>query len=696
MRHKLGLLSSLGLSFISTFTWGEETSTVLETIRVQAESTREDVSQNSSATKFTHDVLDVPFNRAYLSKQIMEQQDVQRIDDALTLVSGVFHQNSFGGGFWDNYSFRGFSTDPNLGAAMIRNGLSVNRGISAPKDVVNIESLEFLKGPMAALYGRGETGGLLNLNSKKPQWESESELNLRANTQEQYRISLEHTAPINDELAYRLAVAHEDNQSFRDHVSSERWFFSPQLTWKISDQTQLDFDSEFTEHKGTFDRGVSTVNHQFVMDPKTFTGEPDDGDLKIKDYFYQLRLSHEFNPDWKLNSAVSYKDAKMVGFATEPRRMQADGRTLERQRRYRDYTSEDVLAQTELLGKLDTSWARHEILLSTELGQLDYKQNQLRRNHSTSSPNTIDIYQPEYGKYLPNLAPFTNTKEQQRYFALNVQDQIFFNDQWSVLFGNRFDQVEQDFKNHLTQTESNQTLHQNSPRFGINFKASDQWAFYTNYGRSFAMNSGMNRNGQTFAPEKGESYEVGTKYKVNDQSVLSLALFKMKKRNVLTTDPIDSNFQTAAGEVSSKGIEFDLNSQITDRWFVNANYSYTDAQIEKDQDLAKGARLSNVPKHQGAVSTNYEFLQEGSTKAGVGANLTYVGERSGHNLDNGFNLPSYTLVNLNAYYAPSDRLRYQLNVNNLFDKTYYVSSYSDLWVQPGEPLNASISAQWKF
>ncbi|TLU26672.1 TonB-dependent siderophore receptor, partial [Acinetobacter baumannii] len=206
-----------------------------------------------------HDVLDVPFNRAYLSKQIMEQQDVQRIDDALTLVSGVFHQNSFGGGFWDNYSFRGFSTDPNLGAAMIRNGLSVNRGISAPKDVVNIESLEFLKGPMAALYGRGETGGLLNLNSKKPQWESESELNLRANTQEQYRISLEHTAPINDELAYRLAVAHEDNQSFRDHVSSERWFFSPQLTWKISDQTQLDFDSEFTEHKGTFDRGVSTV-----------------------------------------------------------------------------------------------------------------------------------------------------------------------------------------------------------------------------------------------------------------------------------------------------------------------------------------------------------------------------------------------------------------------------------------------------
>ena len=81
--------------------------------------------------------------------------------------------------------------------------------------------------------------------------------------------------------------------------------------------------------------------------------------------------------------------------------------------------------------------------------------------------------------------------------------------------------------------------------------------------------------------------------------------------------------------MSSKGIEFDLNSQITDRWFINANYSYTDAQIEKTKTWQK-ALVCNVPKHQGAVSTNYEFLQEGARKAGVGANLTYVGERSGH------------------------------------------------------------------
>ena len=441
MKYKTTFLPVLGFSFISCLAWGDDM-TVLETIKVRAEASSEhDVQKNTAATKFSHDVLDVPFNRSFIDSETLKQQDAQRIDDVLTSVSGIFHQNNYGGGFWDNYSFRGFSSDPNLGAAIIRNGLSVNRGISAPKDMVNIQSLDFLKGPAAALYGRGETGGLLNINSKKPLWQSESEVNLSANSFEQYRFSAEHTAPLNDEIAYRLAVAHENNQSFRDHVSSERWFFSPQLSWKISDQTQLDFDSELTQHMGTFDRGVSTLHQQFVMDPKTFTGEPSDGDMRVKDHFFQLRLNHALNDAWRFKTAMSYKDAEMVGYSTEPRRIQADGRTLERQRRYRDYQSEDLLWQNELLGTVDHTWARHELLLSTELGQLDFKQDQLRRNHGTGYLNTIDIYQPIYGVYAPELAVFTNTQERQRYAAINLQDQIFFNDQWSILVGNRYIQL---------------------------------------------------------------------------------------------------------------------------------------------------------------------------------------------------------------------------------------------------------------
>lgn len=83
-------------------------------------------------------------------------------------------------------------------------------------------------------------------------------------------------------------------------------------------------------------------------------------------------------------------------------------------------------------------------------------------------------------------------------------------------------------------------------------------------------------------------------------------------------------------------------------------------------------------------------------KAGIGSNISHVSARSGHSLDNGFDLPAYTLMDLNGYYQPNERLRYQLNLHNLLDKTYYISSYSELWVQPGDPLTLSLSARWRF
>lgn len=701
MSPKLILLSSCTLlshSLFSTIAWANsaEETYALPAIVVKSTAVTEDIVTSTAATKFNHDVLDVPFSRSLLYEALIKQQDIQRIDDALSQVSGVFSQTNYGGGFWDNFSFRGFSSDQNIGPQILRNGLSVNRGLSATRDMVNIESMDFLKGPMAALYGRSETGGLLNINSKKPQWESASEINLRANSLEKYRASFEHTAPINDQVAYRFAVAHEDNQSYRDEVSQSRWFFSPQLSWKLSDRTQLDLDTEFTRVEGTFDRGVSTYQKQFVMDPKTFTGEPGDGDHLQTDKFYQLRLAHTLNDDWKMKSALSIKDSLLKGFSSEPRRIQSDGRTLERQRRFRENKSDDALLQTELLGTIQQDWAKHEILLSAEVGQLKYHQLQLRRNHSAEIPNIIDIYQPIYGQYLPALPLFINTEDRQKYFALNVQDQVFLNDQWSVLLGARFDHVTQDFRNKIADTAHKKDLQQTSPRFGVNYRLNDAWSIYANYGQSFAINSGMDRNNQVFDPEKGRSYEVGSKYQINPQSLMSLAIFKMDKENVLTTDPSDSNYQITAGEVSSQGIELDLETQLSDQFSVRASYSYVDAQVEKDQMLKKGSRLSNIPNHSASISGQYEWELANAEKIGLGATAIYVGERSGHSFDNGFDLPEYTLIHLNAYYVPTDQLRYQFNLNNLLDKTYYTASYSELWIQSGDPLNASLSLQWKF
>lgn len=703
--------SILGFSLFPGFTWADDKSTnLLSTITLQAAHQQENQTKTSATTKFTHDVIDVPFSRSFLSEEILKQQDVQRIDEAIQLVNGVYAQNNYGGGFWDNYSIRGFTTDPNVSATIIRNGLSVNRGLSAPRDMVNIESIDFLKGPAAAMYGRGEMGGLLNITAKKPQWEPQGEVYLRANTEEKYRGSFEYTAPINDEVAYRFAVAHEDNQSFRDHVNSERWFISPQLSWKLSDQTQLNFDSEITRQKGLFDRGISAYKGQILMDRKTYTGEPSADQNEVSDQFYQLHLAHTFNDDWKLNSAISYKQGKISGSSNEPRSFEADGETLNRQRRQRYTYTTDRLAQIELLGKVDSSWARHEILVGGEAGTLVFNQSQLRCdngragqiNGGYSNPkrycvNQINVNHPQYGTYPKDMGLFTNTHEVQNYAALNLQDQMFFNDHWSVLVGGRLDHVKQNLDNNVNGIYSSKTFNEVSPRVGLNYKLNDHLSFYSNYGRSFALNTGTDKSGNVFAPEKGEGYEIGSKYRPTDDSLLSAAIFHMKKRNALTIDPNDTSYQYAAGEARSQGVELSFQTQLASKLNLLANYTYTDAIITQDTSIAKGTRLNSVPKHNANLSLDYTLLDDGHRKAGVGGNVVYVGKRNGTQNDQGrLELPDYTIMNLNAYYAPNAKFRYQFNLNNVFDKTYYLESYSDMWIQPGDPINASLSVQLMF
>ncbi|MEB3766693.1 TonB-dependent siderophore receptor [Acinetobacter sp. MD2] len=700
----------LGLVLLPVLSWGDnKTEDTLPTITVKT-TDKEDEKLTSSSTKFRHSIMDVPFSRNFLSEEMLKQQDIQRIDKAIQLVNGVYAQNNYGGGFWDNYSIRGFTTDPNVSSTVIRNGLSVNRGLSAPRDMVNIKSIDFLKGPATAMYGRGEMGGLLNINAKQPQWEPQGELSLRGNTEEKYRASVEYTTPINDQLAYRLALAHEDNQSFRDEVNSQRWFISPQFSWKISDQTQLNFDSEITQQKGLFDRGISAYQGQILMNRKTFTGEPSADQNKVSDQFYQLNLIHQINDDWKLNSAISYKQGKITGSSNEPRSFANDAETLNRQRRERYTFTKDLLAQSEMLGTIDTAWARHEVLIGTEIGRLIFNQSQLRcdsgrvgringgySNSARYCVNQINVNHPQYGDYPNYMGMFTNTHEVQDTAALNMQDQMFLNDQWSILLGGRFDHVKQSLDNYVNAASSNKIFNEVSPRIGVNYKLNDTLSFYSNYGKSFALNTGTDANGQVFAPEKGESYELGSKFQPSDANLFTAALFHMKKRNALTIDPKDPSYQYAAGEARSQGIELSFQTEFASKLNVSANYTYTDAIITQDTNIAKGTRLNSIPKHNANLSLNYTMLDDGDRKAGVGGNVVYVGSRNGTQNDQGnLKLAAYTIVNLNAYYAPNSKLRYQFNLNNLFDKTYSVESYSDMWIQPGDPINASLSMQWHF
>ena len=131
---------------------------------------------------------------------------------------------------------------------------------------------------------------------------------------------------------------------------------------------------------------------------------------------------------------------------------------------------------------------------------------------------------------------------------------------------------------------------------------------------------------------------------------------------------------------------------------VFAKRGYTDASVTKgDTSIRTGSSLPNVARHSGNLLLTRTFRAGGGDAVTVGAGLNYVGERLGDVAVSGsFRLPAYATARLLAAYAPTPRLRLALNLDNLFDRAYYASAYSQLWVAPGAERTITATLSYPF
>jgi iron complex outermembrane receptor protein len=275
--------------------------------------------------------------------------------------------------------------------------------------------------------------------------------------------------------------------------------------------------------------------------------------------------------------------------------------------------------------------------------------------------------------------------------ALNLQDQIRFTDKLFGVIGARYDHYEQRLDNEVAGRRTEQTHEKVTPRVGVLYQLVPEIGLFANASQSFKPNNGADFSGATFDPEEGVGYEAGVKLDLFDGRLgLTAAAFHLAKENVLTSDPANDGFQIAAAEVRSRGLDLQLAGQLTDAIRVIGGYAYVDAEVTRDNTLASGSRLLNVPRHSGSLLTTYEFLDGDLRGLSVGGGVNYVGDRAGQ-ADSDFELPSYTTVDLLARYKATEKLTLGVNLNNAFDRTYYERSYSNVWVMPGEPRNLSVS-----
>jgi len=666
--------------------------------------------RNISATGATKNdalIKDLPMSVRVITADLLSDAGVTDLSGALDLSSGISRQNNFGG-LWNSYSMRGFTGDPNFGSDYMVNGFNSSRGYNGLRDGANTNTVEVLKGPSSALYGRGEPGGTVNITTKKPLFQPAQTVELSGGSFNTWRTAVDLTGPVNESVAYRLNAAFEDGDSFRDTVHARHYLVSPSFVWMLSDNTTLSYEVEAVQQKAPFDRGVLAVNNQLGVVPVSrFLGEPGDSDMTIKSLGHQIFLQHDFNDDWSLQTGLSYRKSSLTGYSTEASALQSDLRTLWRQRRFRDYNATDVSGRFEVLGKVVTGPVKHSLLFGVDAYSFDDDRYQMRGKPSAAVPYAIDIYDPVYGvSTAPTLVPITNTQERQRARAVYAQDQLEFSEQWKALVGVRYDKYDQTVTNLLATpaAETAQSPSATSPRVGVVYQPTKMLSLYATASKGFRPNSGISKAGDSFPPETSRSYEVGTKLDSADGKLSgTLAVYQIQKKNVLTTDPADINYSIAVGEVESKGVELDVSGEVVANLRLSAAYAYTDSHVTSSSaaaaatGLAEGRRFPNVPRNTANVFATYYIPLSNGQRASIGGGVNYVGERLGSvDANDAFTLPAYTVFKLVSSYTVNKHLRLSLDIDNLFNKAYYASSYSSLWVYPGTERKFTATAQYKF
>ena len=698
------LISICVLQAFSPFTWAEVAST--ETTRVELQATNitgaadyetaqgpvqgYHATRSASATRTDTSIHETLQSISVVSKDVVEDIGATRLQDALDYAGGVGRANNFGGQGLTTFTVRGFTT-----GEFYRNGFPINRGYPNMPDANTIERLEVLRGPATMLYGRGDPGGTFNVVSKQPLAEPKVTLGSQLDDQGMQRATLDASGPLDEQgrLAYRLNVVGEGGDTFRDHVETERYGVTPVVTWQATDDTKVIFEGDFMRNNHPLDRGLTRyANQKGTPSRDTFWGEKDVGKLHNDNNMAQLRFEHLLNDNWTLGGGFQWLDGTLQGNAIEANSLAADGRTLSRNFNYRKLEWTDKDTQLNLTGHFSTGGFDHTLLTGVEFEDYDYK-SIIQRSSGLAGSYPIDIFDPVYGQPRPALTRTpTHDKENLKTYAAFVQDQVALTERLKVLAGARFERFEHDYESYVTGVKPwNTADNAVTPRVGVIYDLTETVAVYADAARSFKPNTGAAREGGGFEPEKGKSYEMGIKWEALERQLsVDAAIYQIEKKNVLTTDPLDSTFSVAAGQVRSRGFDLNVAGNITPEWRVIGGYAYVDAEVTKDNTIRVGSRLANIPRNSFSLLNVYEF-QDGALKGlGLGAGGKYVAERVGQTSNTPFSMGAYTVVDLLGYYKVNDKVRLNLDVKNLFNRDYEEGAFGNVYAYPGEPRTVQV------
>ncbi|OZI74827.1 TonB-dependent siderophore receptor [Bordetella genomosp. 12] len=659
-----------------------------------------------AATKTVTPVLETAQSITTITRRQMDEQAPRTVSEALRYTAGVLSDRDTNSRY-DSIFLRGFGafgTATNYVSYL--DGLKLPRGqafAQAAIDPYLLDRLDVLKGPSALLYGQVSPGGLVNMASRMPTAQSSNEVFVEGGTHNLAQAGLNTRGSFNEDgtLLYGLTVVGRHSDTRYSGVEEGRVGVAPSLTWKPSADTTLTLtayyqkDPEGGYFNSLYPTFLAPSQYKSDLGRRLNIGDPDFDNFKREQHGVGYQLEHRVNAAVTLRSRLRYADVD-VDFSSLQMAGPLDAagyipRQALRSIEHVKGVSTDNQAQIDF-----TTGA----LAHTVLTGLDYQYTKSDWRYNWAPASALNVANPQYGQPVGPLTTIIDSAQTLRQTGAYLQDQLRYGN-WRALLGVRHDWTTQDSDNRLAGSSTDQSSEQTSYRAGLLYMFDNGLAPYASYSTSFEPNIGVDASGNPFVPSKARQYEIGLKYQPTGVDALfTVAAFDIQQRDALVPDVI--GFNTQEGRIRSRGLEFEARGQVSKTLELIAAVTLLDIKVTQAAVAAnEGKRPQAVPKYFGSLWANYRFTPGALEGVKVGAGVRVVGSSYADNA-NEIKASGYTLMDaalrydFGAKFPSLKGLEGRINVNNLFDKTYYSSCSSNYYCQygNGRQVIAGLSYRW--
>lgn len=707
----------------------------LKKIQVKASAITKDTGYQATQTrvgKVLQDPHDIPQAITTVTHDLMHDQQVGSLREALRNVSGLTFNAAEGGRAGDNFMLRGFYSFGDIYLDGVRDTAQYNR------ETFNLEQVDVLRGSAAMLFGRGQAGGVINQVSKMADVDDANTITGSLGNDDYHQITGDFKRHLTDTAAIRVNVMDRHEETYRtnpaegDHPTTDRKGIALSFGAGIGTDNEFFLNHVYTQTRDVPDYGIRfDIDHRPLNNSsngrsdKTFWGNSDnfdDSDTRMSTAIF----THKFDKDTQLRTQIRNADYKRGYWAKTPgnvvpTELNKIGGNVTRKMHY-----ETLNLQSDFSTKLDLAGKQHEVLAGLEyLKEENYRNSLQPINPTTGLAYTqtgavltaaIATNGVTYNRHLASLTTAPAKFDADNY-AIYVQDTIEFTKNWKLLLGMRRDELR---ANYSSATSPKLSYGENSYRAGLSWQPSPESHYYAAWSDSFSPTADLYQ--LTVAPqppERSKTFEIGSKWLLLDGDLaFRAALYTSTKDWERNTD-LESTAAILTKKRRTNGLELEATGKLTNNWQIFTGISLMDAEILEVAENVnattgaitvadarfKGQRPRNTPPVTFNLWTSYRINSVWEIGSGVEAKAwrtAYVpSATNGGSLfvDGGFHpnyAPGYARVDaMVTYKQPQWSVR--LNVKNLLDKEYYDAVYDNGGlVTPGNRRQAIVTTEFKF